>query len=65
MWMWRHSANALAVARYLDAHTRVERVNYPGLVSHPQHRLACRQMSGPGGLLSFVAAGGMPASTTV
>ncbi len=65
MRMQRHSANALAVARYLHAHPKVERVNYSGLDDHPQHALACRQMSGHGGLLSFVAPGGMKGAATV
>ncbi len=65
MRMQRHSANALAVARYLHDHPKVERVNYPGLDDHPQHALACRQMSGHGGLLSFVAPGGMQGAATV
>jgi len=65
MRMQRHSANALAVARYLKAHPKVERVNYSGLDDHPQHALACRQMSGHGGLLSFVAPGGMTGAATV
>jgi cystathionine beta-lyase/cystathionine gamma-synthase len=65
MRMQRHSANALAVARYLHAHPKVERVNYSGLDDHPQHALACRQMSGHGGLLSFVAPGGMTGAATV
>jgi cystathionine beta-lyase/cystathionine gamma-synthase len=65
MRMQRHSINALAVARYLDAHPTVERVNYSGLADHPQHALACRQMSGHGGLLSFVAPGGMPGAAKV
>jgi cystathionine beta-lyase/cystathionine gamma-synthase len=65
MRMQRHSANALAVARYLSAHPKVERVNYSGLDDHPQHALACRQMSGHGGLLSFVAPGGMRGAATV
>lgn len=47
------SQNALAVASFLDAHPRVRRVNYPGIPSHPQYALACRQMSGCSGLLSF------------
>ena len=58
MRMARHSANAQAVAEFLAAHPRVEHVNYSGLTTHPQHDLACRQMNGHGGLLSFVAAGG-------
>jgi cystathionine beta-lyase/cystathionine gamma-synthase len=48
-----HSANALALAQYLDGHKKVEKVYYPGLPCHPQHELAKRQMRGFGGLLSF------------
>ncbi|WP_373500576.1 PLP-dependent aspartate aminotransferase family protein [Desulfococcus sp.] len=59
MRMARHSANAQAVAEFLAGHPGVEHVNYSGLETHPQHGLACRQMLGHGGLLSFVAAGGM------
>ncbi len=60
--MERHSSNALAVAEFLEAHPRVSSVNYPGLESHPQHALAERQMSMPGGMLSFEVRGGMPAA---
>jgi cystathionine beta-lyase/cystathionine gamma-synthase len=49
----RHNANALALARFLEGHPRVERVYYPGLESHPQHELARRQMGGFSGMLSF------------
>lgn len=49
----QHSENALVVARWLEAHPRVTRVNYPGLESFPQHELAIRQQKGFGGLLSF------------
>jgi O-succinylhomoserine sulfhydrylase len=52
------SASALAIARWLQAHPAVERVNYPGLESHPQHALAMRQQSAGGAVLSFVAKGG-------
>ncbi|WBU32144.1 PLP-dependent aspartate aminotransferase family protein [Rhodopseudomonas palustris] len=48
----RHSSNALAVARWLDAHPKIERVVYPGLNSHPQHALAVRQMDGGGGMVA-------------
>jgi cystathionine beta-lyase/cystathionine gamma-synthase len=48
-----HNANALALAKYLDGHTKVQQVYYPGLPCHPQHELAKRQMRGFGGLLSF------------
>jgi methionine-gamma-lyase len=54
----RHNRNALAVARFLETHPRVERVNYPGLESHPQHELACKQMSGFTGMLSVEVKGG-------
>ena len=57
----RQTANAAAVAEYLEGHDRVERVNYPGLASHPQHELAARQMSGFGGMLSFAVDGGLEA----
>ncbi|PRP92405.1 Cystathionine beta-lyase [Enhygromyxa salina] len=57
--MQRHEQNALAVARYLEAHAKVERVIYPGLASHPQHELASRQMSGFGGMVSFYLKGGL------
>ncbi|HEY9086004.1 MAG TPA: cystathionine gamma-synthase [Candidatus Tyrphobacter sp.] len=51
--MREHERNAQAVAAFLAAHDKVERVHYPGLSSHPQHELAKRQMSGFGGMLSF------------
>lgn len=52
--MERHQQNALTVARWLERHPQVQRVYYPGLPSHPQHALAKRQMSGFGGMISFV-----------
>jgi cystathionine gamma-lyase len=61
--MARHAENALALARFLEAHPQVERVTYPGLASHPQHELAKRQMSGFGGMLTFVLRGGLAAAT--
>ena len=57
--MQAHARNALAVARFLDAHDRVRRTIYPGLESHPQHALACRQMTGFGGMASMELAGGL------
>ena len=56
--MKAQSANALAIARWLESHPAVERVLYPGLESHPQHALAMRQQSAGGAVLSFVAKGG-------
>jgi cystathionine beta-lyase/cystathionine gamma-synthase len=51
--MQQHSANGLALAQFLSAHPKVQRVCYPGLPSHPQHELAKRQMRGFGGMLAF------------
>jgi cystathionine beta-lyase/cystathionine gamma-synthase len=51
--MLQHNANGLVVARHLDAHPKVRKVNYPGLANHPQHEVARRQQKGPGGMLSF------------
>jgi cystathionine gamma-synthase len=53
-----HSENAMAVARFLASHERVEAVFYPGLESHPRHDVARRQMSAFGGMLSFLVRGG-------
>jgi cystathionine beta-lyase/cystathionine gamma-synthase len=55
--MQAHARNAQAVAEFLDAHPEVDRVYYPGLPSHPQHALAKRQMTGFGGMVSFVLKG--------
>lgn len=61
--MERACANALTVARYLEAHPAVTRVHYPGLESHPQHALACRLYpNGFGAMLSFELAGGEAAA---
>ena len=51
--MAQHNVNGLAIAEYLAAHPKVEKVFYPGLPDHPQHALACRQMQGFGGMLSI------------
>ncbi|MCS6774597.1 MAG: cystathionine gamma-synthase [Anaerolineae bacterium] len=63
--MERHCANAQRIAEWLAAHPRVERVLYPGLPSHPQHAIACRQMRGFGGMISFVVRGGAEAARQV
>jgi methionine-gamma-lyase len=64
--MERHCANAEAVARFLAAHPKVERVLYPGLPAHPGHAVAARQMAGGfGGMLSFELAGGFEAGQTL
>jgi cystathionine gamma-synthase len=54
----RHSANALAVARFLEGHPAVAAVHYPGLASHPGHEVAKRQMKAFGGMLSLQVRGG-------
>ena len=51
--MEAHDRNGRRIAEWLEADPRVERVHYPGLVSHPQHELARRQMRGFGGMISF------------
>lgn len=58
--MERHAQNAMALARYLEKHPKVERVIYPGLESHPQHAIARKQMSGFGGMITFFIKGGLP-----
>jgi len=63
--MREHSANALALARWLQAHPAVTAVHYPGLEEHPQHLLAGAQQSGYGGVLSFEVTGGRPAAWSV
>ena len=59
--MDRHCQSAAAVARFLEAHAAVARVDYPGLESHPQHALARRQMSQPGAMIAFELRGGLEA----
>ncbi len=63
--MDRHSANATAIARFLEQDSRVSRVIYPGLESHPQRALAAEQMSAPGGMVSFVPKGGAEVAAAV
>jgi methionine-gamma-lyase len=53
-----HCANAQRVAEFLAGHSRVERVNYPGLPSHPGHEIARKQMSAFGAMISFEVKGG-------
>jgi cystathionine beta-lyase/cystathionine gamma-synthase len=56
------NASALRLAEFLERHPAVERVNYPGLVSHPRHQRAHVLLSGYGGVLSFELAGGVDAA---
>lgn len=62
--MERHCRSAARLAEWLEAREEVERVIYPGLASHPQHALAAKQMKAPGGMITFVIRGGLPAAQT-
>jgi cystathionine gamma-lyase len=57
--MRRHSENARELAQWLEKHSQIEKVIYPGLKSHPQHALAVRQMKDFGGMLTFIVKGGL------
>ncbi|HEY0680597.1 MAG TPA: PLP-dependent aspartate aminotransferase family protein [Chitinophagaceae bacterium] len=59
--MDRHCKNALEIANFLDAHPAVSKVNYAGLASHPEHKVAMKQMRHPGPMLSFELKGGIGA----
>ncbi|MGB6104496.1 MAG: aminotransferase class I/II-fold pyridoxal phosphate-dependent enzyme [Pusillimonas sp.] len=59
----RINANALALAQWLEAQPQIGRVFYPGLESHPQHSLACRQMRGFGAVIAFSVKGGFDATS--
>ena len=63
--MERHNVNAQALAEFLAAHPRVERVHYAGLTSHPEHDVAKRQMRGFGGVVSFEVRGDLVAASRV
>jgi O-succinylhomoserine sulfhydrylase len=63
--MQAHSAHALELATWLEAHPKVARVLYPGLPSHPQHVLAMQQQSTGGGIVAFELAGGKEAAWKV
>ncbi|MGB9683832.1 MAG: trans-sulfuration enzyme family protein [Candidatus Bathyarchaeales archaeon] len=51
--MERHNRNGMQIAQFLAKHPKIAKVYYPGLPSHPQHRLAKKQMRGYGGVVSF------------
>ncbi len=55
--MKAHEENAMAVAKFLSDHKKVEKIIYPGLKSHPQHELAKKQMTGFGGMITFYLKG--------
>ena len=58
----RHNSNALAVARFLEGHPAVFQVYNPGLISHPDHAIAARQMTGFGGMVCVDLKGGQSAA---
>ncbi|HVY32680.1 MAG TPA: aminotransferase class I/II-fold pyridoxal phosphate-dependent enzyme [Polyangiaceae bacterium] len=61
----RQNQSALALARELERHPKVERVHYPWLESHPSFPIATTQMSGGGAVVSFVVRGGRAAASRV
>jgi len=60
--MRQHNESALRIARLLEEHPAVRRVNYPGLKSHPRHERACKLFGGFSGMLSFELRGGLQAA---
>lgn len=63
--MRAHSRNAQMLAEWLEQQPQIERVYFPGLVSHPQHSLAVKQQRAPGSIVSFSVKGGQPAAWTL
>ena len=59
--MERHCSNAAKVAQFLDKHAAIEKVNYTGLASHPDHAIASKQMKEHAPLISFELKGGIEA----
>ena len=60
--MKAHQENARAMVEFLESHSSVEKLIYPGHESHPQYELAQRQMSGAGGMITFYLKGGLDAA---
>jgi cystathionine gamma-synthase len=60
----KQNENGITVARFLEGHPRVRRVYYPGLSSHPDYKVACEQMKGFGGVVSFEIDGDMKTTST-
>tara|TARA_B100001029_G_C14631820_1_gene219612 strand:- start:117 stop:515 length:399 start_codon:yes stop_codon:yes gene_type:complete len=63
--MKRHCENAQEIAEFLESHSKVAKVTYPGLKSHPQYLVAKNQMQGYGGMISMELKGGIPAGITL
>lgn len=62
--MDRHCENALKVAEFLESHTRIKRVMYPFLPSHPQYEIARKQMKQGGGIVTLIIDGGVEAASS-
>lgn len=61
----QQAASAMKIAQYLEAHSKVKSVNYPGLKSHPQYEIGLKQMSGPGSMIAIELNGGLDAGITL
>ncbi|MFH1754890.1 MAG: aminotransferase class I/II-fold pyridoxal phosphate-dependent enzyme [Candidatus Latescibacterota bacterium] len=59
--MQKHTSSAIEIARYLSSHSKIDKVHYPGLETHPQYELANKQMSGYSGVIAFILKGGREA----
>ena len=59
--MKKHCENAIIVAEYLEKHSQIKSVSYPGLKSHPQFEIGQKQHKGPGGMITFELEGGFEA----
>jgi methionine-gamma-lyase len=59
--MQRHCENSQLIAEYLEKHSLIQKVVYPGLKSHPQYSLGLKQHTGHGGMITFEMAGGFEA----
>ena len=57
--MKRHNDNGLKIAKFLKSHKKIKSVIYPGLKSHPQNKIAVKQMDGFGGMISFIHKGSL------
>ena len=60
--MEAHQTNAMALAKWLEKHSSIEKVIYPGLSSHPQHKIAKKQMSGYSGIITILLKGDLKKS---
>lgn len=63
--MQRHNENAIEIAKYLEAHSKIKWVRYPGLESHPHYAIGQKQHYGPGGMITFELKGGFDAGETL